>query len=157
MVSGPIITYTSSCSMKHNWDIRPQSSSSPSNGWKEGIFNIGYFHIYSFLLLFGNLFIYLFDRNKAQTGVVGEGEASTLLSREPDAGLDPRTLGFWPEPKVDAQLTELPRCLLPLPNSKLKIINFLCPCREAARFLFLKHKTIQKKKIYSNFEKVKLR
>ena len=23
--------------------------------------------------------------------------------REPDAGLDPRTLGSWPEPKADAQ------------------------------------------------------
>jgi len=33
---------------------------------------------------------------------VGEGEAVFPLSREPDAGLDPRTLGSWPEPKVDA-------------------------------------------------------
>ena len=28
----------------------------------------------------------------------GEGEADSLLSREPDMGLDPRTLGSWPEP-----------------------------------------------------------
>jgi len=28
-----------------------------------------------------------------QAGGAGEGEAGFLLSREPDAGLDPRTLG----------------------------------------------------------------
>jgi len=28
----------------------------------------------------------------------GEGEADSPLSREPDAGLDPRILGSWPEP-----------------------------------------------------------
>jgi len=33
---------------------------------------------------------------------VGEREAGFLLSREPDVGLDPRTLGPWPEPKADA-------------------------------------------------------
>ena len=42
-------------------------------------------------------FIYLFDRKIAragtQAGGVGEGEAGFPLSREPDAGLDPRTLG----------------------------------------------------------------
>jgi len=35
-------------------------------------------------------------------GVEGEGEADSPLSREPDVGLDPRTLGSWPEPKADA-------------------------------------------------------
>ena len=39
----------------------------------------------------------------------GKGEAGSPLSREPDLGLDPRTLGSWPEPKADAQLIELPR------------------------------------------------
>ena len=41
-------------------------------------------------------FIYLFDRQKLQVGRVQaerEEEAGSLLSREPDAGLDPRTLG----------------------------------------------------------------
>ena len=45
-------------------------------------------------------FIYLFDRESSQVGReagaggggVG-GEAGSLLSREPDAGFDPRTLG----------------------------------------------------------------
>ena len=32
------------------------------------------------------------------------------LSREPDVGLDPRTLGSQPEPNTYAQLTEPPRC-----------------------------------------------
>jgi len=37
-----------------------------------------------------------------QAGRVGEGEAGFPQSREPDAGLDPRTLGSRPEPKADA-------------------------------------------------------
>jgi len=32
-------------------------------------------------------------REGTQAGGVGEGEAGFLLSREPDAGLEPRTLG----------------------------------------------------------------
>ena len=32
-----------------------------------------------------------------------EGEAGCPLSREPDAGLDPRIPGSRPEPKADAQ------------------------------------------------------
>jgi len=32
-------------------------------------------------------------REGTQAGGVGEGEAGFLLSREPDVGLDPRTLG----------------------------------------------------------------
>ena len=38
-------------------------------------------------------------REETQAGGVGKGEAGFPLSREPDAGLNPRTLG---EPKVDA-------------------------------------------------------
>ena len=44
--------------------------------------------------LFTYDFIHLFDR--AQAGRVaagGEGEADSMRSREPDSGLDPRTLG----------------------------------------------------------------
>jgi len=41
--------------------------------------------------------VYLTERDTAREGTlaggVGEGEAGFLLSREPDAGLDPRTLG----------------------------------------------------------------
>ena len=32
------------------------------------------------------------------------------LSREPNVGLDPRSLGSGPEPKADASPTEPPRC-----------------------------------------------
>ena len=39
-----------------------------------------------------------------------EGEAGSPLSREPNVGLDPRTLGSWPEPKADTSPTEPPRC-----------------------------------------------
>jgi len=41
-------------------------------------------------------------REGTQTGGVGEGEAGFPPSREPDAGLNPRTLGSGPEPKADA-------------------------------------------------------
>ena len=40
------------------------------------------------------LFTYLRERELEQgEGGEGEGEADSLLSREPDAGLDPRALG----------------------------------------------------------------
>ena len=35
-------------------------------------------------------------------GAEGEGEADSLLSAEPDVGLDSITLGSRPEPKADA-------------------------------------------------------
>ena len=43
-------------------------------------------------------------------GTEGKGEAGSMLSREPNVGLDPRTPRSWPEPKADALLTEPPRC-----------------------------------------------
>ena len=39
----------------------------------------------------------------------GEREASSQLSQEPIVGLNPRTLGSWPEPNADALPTEPPR------------------------------------------------
>ena len=51
-------------------------------------------------------FVYLFDRQRSQVGREAgrerEGEAGSLLSREPHAGLDHRTLGSWPELKAEA-------------------------------------------------------
>ena len=44
---------------------------------------------YLSLLLFFKDFIYLFERVRA--GEITEREADSLLSKEPDAGLDPRT------------------------------------------------------------------
>ena len=41
-------------------------------------------------------------REGTQARGVGEGEAGFLPSREPDAGLDPRTLGSLPKLKADA-------------------------------------------------------
>jgi len=45
-------------------------------------------------------------RAGTQAGGMGEGEAGFPQSREPDAGLDPRTLGSRPEPKAATQPTE---------------------------------------------------
>ena len=41
---------------------------------------------------------------QAEGGGVAEGEeeADSSLSRDPNAGLDPRTPKSWPEPKADA-------------------------------------------------------
>ena len=51
-------------------------------------------------------FIYLFDRQRSQvdrdTSREREGEAGFPLSREPDVGLDPRTLRSCPELKTEA-------------------------------------------------------
>jgi len=59
----------------------------------------------SFLGFFKD-FIYLAERETAregtQAGRVREGEAGFPQSREPDVGLDPRTLGSLSEPKADA-------------------------------------------------------
>ena len=41
----------------------------------------------------------------------GEEEADAPLSREPNVGLDPRTLGSWSEMKADADPTDPPRHL----------------------------------------------
>ena len=38
------------------------------------------------------------------------GRGRSRLCREPDVGLDPRTLGSQPVPKVDYSTTEPPRC-----------------------------------------------
>ena len=54
-------------------------------------------------------FIYLVETKREQTHkgkregrAEGEGEADSPLSKEPDAGLNPRTLRSWAEPKADA-------------------------------------------------------
>ena len=53
--------------------------------------------------LFFKDFIYLFEIEHEPGGEAeGEGDAGFPLSREPDVGLDPRTLESWPEPKADA-------------------------------------------------------
>ena len=59
--------------------------------------NLVYSFIHSFihLFIFKILFIYLTERDhkQAERQAEREEEAGSLLSREPDAGLDPRTLG----------------------------------------------------------------
>ena len=62
---------------------------------------------------------------RAHVGAEGEGEADSLLSREPNIGLGPRTVRSRPELKADAQLTESPKC----PNL-LIVFYFCCFLRE---------------------------
>ena len=45
--------------------------------------------------------IYLRESPRKQGGAVEEGEGDTLVSREPDVELDPRTPGSWPDPQAD--------------------------------------------------------
>ena len=82
------------------------------------LFSICIFHLYIFYLfslvkcLFRSyahfflkiLFIYLIgrDHKQAERQAEREVEAGSLLSTEPDVGLDPRTPGSWPEPKAEA-------------------------------------------------------
>ena len=60
---------------------------------------------YSFRIhyIFFKDFIHLFDREGAQVREIaaGEEEADSLPSREPNAELDPGTLGSRPKPKAD--------------------------------------------------------
>ena len=66
---------------------------------------------FSFIFLsFFKDFIYSFIRDRAET----EGETGSPWSREPDVGLNPRTLGSGSEPKADAQLIEPPGHPFPL-------------------------------------------
>ena len=83
------------------------------------------------LFIFFN-FIYLFDRERSQVGREAGRErgrkAGSPLSREPDAGLNPRTLGSWPEPKAEALThwaTQAPRkcaILINDPESNMLLI-----------------------------------
>ena len=43
-------------------------------------------------------------------GAEAKGKADSPLSREPNSGLNLRTLRSWPELKADVQPTEPPRC-----------------------------------------------
>ena len=60
-----------------------------TEGSSEKLFQVEHF-------FFFKDFIYLFDRERGEhkqgAGAKGEGEARSPLSREPDMGLDPRTL-----------------------------------------------------------------
>ena len=64
-----------------------------------------FFIFFLSLFILRENFIYLLDRGKVQVGGGAEREgeresqAGSRLSREPNAGLDSRTLGSWPEPK----------------------------------------------------------
>lgn len=73
-------------------------------------------HSLCFPLLLENHFfkktIYLRGRHThtQEERAEGDGEANSLLSGEPHAGLNPSTLRSWPLLKADAKQTEPPRC-----------------------------------------------
>ena len=46
-------------------------------------------------------FLYLTEHKQGELQAEGEGEAGSLLSKDPDVGLNPRTLGSRPELKAD--------------------------------------------------------
>jgi len=51
---------------------------------------------------FERFYLFIWERVRKRDSEQGgrvEGEAESTLSREPDVGLHPRTLGLWPEPK----------------------------------------------------------
>ena len=66
--------------------------------------------IFIFFFSFLRFYLCIWERERAWAGRGAEGEADSLLSREPDIGLYPRTLGSWPEAKADTWLTEPHRC-----------------------------------------------
>ena len=55
------------------------------------------------LSIFKRFYLFTWQRKKrAYVGEAEEGEAGSLLSREPNVELNPWTLGLWPKPKSDA-------------------------------------------------------
>ena len=69
--------------------------------------DVGYTHTHTYMLgpFFKKDFMYLFDRERERDQVGRQAEreeAGSPLSRQPDVGLDPRTLRSWPEPKSEA-------------------------------------------------------
>ena len=59
----------------------------------------------SFIFFFKDFYLFAREREYTQAGREGgrsRREAGSLPSKEPDAGLDPRTLGSGPEPKAAA-------------------------------------------------------
>ena len=84
-----------------------------------GIFLMGGFLVkLYFLLLFFKEFIYLFMRDiqKERERQRHRQREKQAPCREPNVGLNPRTLGWCPEPKVDAQPLSHPG-VFPLPSS----------------------------------------
>ena len=64
-----------------------------------------------FLFFFLRLYLFIWERiHKWWEGTEGKREAVSLLSGEPNRGLNPRTPRSWPEPKANTQPTEPPRC-----------------------------------------------
>ena len=57
-----------------------------------------------------------------------EREAGSPLSREPNEGIDPRTLGSCPEPEADSQPLSHP-VPCPLMFFKSKYLNILQMCK----------------------------
>ena len=60
------------------------------------------FILFYLILFLKILFIHSWEREHEQEAE-GKREADSPLSREPDVGLDPRTPGSWPDPKVVTQ------------------------------------------------------
>ena len=71
------------------------------------------------------LFIYLRKSEQEGERAGAEGEADSSLGRKPNAGLDPTTLGSWPELQADASTTEPPRSPY---CSPVPLVWFVCTC-----------------------------
>ena len=75
-----------------------------SYSYKSTLFKNNCWKDLRFFLIF-KYFIYFFDRAQER----GAADRERSRNKKPDAGLDPRVLGSWPEPKADTP-TEPPRC-----------------------------------------------
>ena len=64
-------------------------------------FEIYFFHSFSFFKKYFYLSIH--ERHTERSRCTGRGRSRLAPCREPDVGLDPRTLGLRPEPRADAQ------------------------------------------------------
>ena len=78
---------------------RDPGSAEPTEVGHEGM-PASYCLCLSFFPIFKRFYLFIHKRHR-EAETQAEGEAGSL--QKPDVGLDPRTLGSWPEPKADAQ------------------------------------------------------
>ena len=60
-------------------------------------------NFFIFFIIFFKIYLFIYDRHRERERQRHRQKEKQSPCGEPDVGLDPRTLGSHPEPKVDAQ------------------------------------------------------
>lgn len=68
--------------------------------YENSIWSVSYLTIFFLKILFVRERASESEHRQTEWKAESEGEAGSLWSKEPNIGLDPRTLGLWPELKA---------------------------------------------------------